>query len=161
MRSEGRAVEHQPALIDDEEGRRSVEPPFDPVKEIGKDRRRCRRAGQPFCLERLEARFTEPFAFGVEQPSERAADAIGRERLLQCLRLEQNRKTGKRPLRNRRCGERRQCSPQMILGGRIDRNTFRGKNSLQPFGGPVSFGRFVDARKRLQEDAIVAVLRKA
>src|SRR3546814_7124408 len=29
---EGRTVQHQPALVDDDEGRRSVEPAFDPVR---------------------------------------------------------------------------------------------------------------------------------
>jgi type IV secretion system protein TrbI len=53
---------------------------------------------QPLGLERLDAGVTKPLALGVEQLAPRTANAIGCERLLEGLRLEQHRQPGQRPL---------------------------------------------------------------
>src|SRR3546814_113629 len=79
---EGRTVQHQPALVDDDEGRRSVEPAFDPVEQIGEHGGRGAGAGQPFGLERLDIGVAQMLGFRIEQLAVRSADAIGTKRLL-------------------------------------------------------------------------------
>ena len=160
LRGEGRTVEHQPAFIDDDERRRAVEAAFDTVKQIGQHGRRSRRSGQPFGLERLETRFAQPFALGIEEPSERPADAVGGKRLLQCLRLQKDSKPGERALSDRRARQRAQRRPQMILGFWIDCDALRNEDRLKPFRGPVALCRLIDPRQRLQQDWLVAVLGK-
>ena len=131
------------------------------MEEIGEDGRRGSRTGQTFGLEGLEARVAKPLAFGIEQPPERSADAVGRKRLLERLRLEQNGKAGQRALGYRRGAKRGQRRPEMLLGGRIDRHAFGCENFLEPLRGPSHLRRLVDARQRLQRDAFIALFGKA
>src|SRR3546814_13374821 len=83
---EGGAAEDKPALVDEDQGRRAVEPAFDAVKQIGQNRRRGGCADQPLGFERLHARRPKMLGLGIEQPAPGAADQLGRERVLQFLR---------------------------------------------------------------------------
>ena len=82
------------------------------MKEIGENRGRRAGADQPFGLERLDRRRAEMFPFGVEQPPIGAADAIGAQRLLQVVGLEQDAKPGDGAFLDRRGGERSQRRPK-------------------------------------------------
>ena len=61
---------------------------------------------------------------GIEQTAKRPANAIGRERLLQGLRLQQHGKASQRAFGDRRGGERGERRPEMLLGHRIDCHAF-------------------------------------
>ncbi len=67
--AEAGIVEGDPALIDDDQGRSSVQPRLDPVKQMGEHRGRCTRSDQAFCLEGLNRADAEVFAVPVEQAS--------------------------------------------------------------------------------------------
>ena len=91
LRPEGRIVEREPALIDDQQGRASVEPALDTMEQVG-EHGRCRAgADQSFSFEGLDIRLAKPFGLGVQQPAPRASDAIRLQRLLQRGGLEQDR----------------------------------------------------------------------
>ena len=85
-------VEGEPAFVDDEQGRAAVEPVLDAVEEIGEHGGRGAGADQPFGLEGLDVGLAEPLGLGVEQPAAGAADAIGLQRLLQRVGLQQHRR---------------------------------------------------------------------
>ena len=108
-------VEGEPALVDDEQRRPAVEPVLDAVEEIGEHRGRRAGADQPLGLEGLDVGLAEPLGLGVEQPAPRAADAIGLQRLLQRVGLQQHRQAGERALGGGRRGQRGQRRPEMLL----------------------------------------------
>lgn len=116
---------------------------------------------QPFGFEGLEFAPAQLLGFGIEQPPELPADAIGRECLLQRLRLEEHGKAGERALGNRRCAKRGQGRPEMFLGRGIDDHTLGSKDCVEPFGSPVPLGRLIDPRERLQHDGASPVAGKA
>src|SRR3546814_1529474 len=90
---------------------------------------------------------------GVEQPPPGTADAIGRERLLQLLALQEHRQPGERAFGRRRRGKRAERGPQMLPGGGIDRDAFTAKDGSEPFRSPGTLTRLVDPRARLQGHA--------
>ena len=81
------------------------------MEQIGQDG--CGRSGadQALGLEGLHVRLADPLGLGVEQPAPRPADAIGRERLLELLALQQDREAGQRAFGGRRAGERSERRP--------------------------------------------------
>src|SRR5690606_29904783 len=87
-------VERQPALVDDDEGRRPVEAVLDAMEEIGEHRRRRTGADEALGLESLHARFAEMLDLRVEQPPIGATHAKGPERLFEIIGLEQYGQTG-------------------------------------------------------------------
>ena len=95
-------VERQPAFIDDQQRRPAVEAVFDAMEEIGEHGGRSAGADQPLGLERLHRGVTKPLGLGVEQTTRGAANAIGLQRALERLRLQQHRQAGERALHNRR-----------------------------------------------------------
>src|SRR3546814_17777081 len=85
-----------------------LEATLDAVEQIGEHRRGRSRPDQPLGLERLNVGIAEPLGLGVEELAPGSADAIGLERLLERLRLEQHRQPGQGPFGGRRRGERGQ-----------------------------------------------------
>src|SRR3546814_9895399 len=69
LRGEGGAVEDKPALVDDDQGRRAIEPLPDAVKEIGEHGGGRGGADEPLGLERLHTRVAEAFDLRVEEAS--------------------------------------------------------------------------------------------
>jgi hypothetical protein len=100
--AKSRAVEDQPAFVDDDERGRAVQPAFDPVEQVGQDGGGRSAADQAFGLERLHRRFAEPLGLRIEQPAPRPAEAVGGERLFELLALEQHGEPGQCALANRR-----------------------------------------------------------
>ena len=94
-------VEGEPAFIDDQQGRPAVEPAFDAMEEIGEHGGRGAGADQALGLECLDVGFAQPLGFGVEQAAIGTAEAIGLQRALQRLRLQQHREPGQRALGDR------------------------------------------------------------
>ena len=91
-------VEREPAFVDDQQRRPAVEPAFDAMKEIGQHGRRGAGADQALGLEGLDVGFSQPLGFGIEQATIGTAEAIGLQRALQRLRLQQHRQAGQRAL---------------------------------------------------------------
>jgi hypothetical protein len=117
---------------------------------------------QGYVMRRLVRRAIRySFDLGIEQPSERPANAIGRERLLQGLRLEQHGKAGEGALCHRCRAERSQRRPKMFLGRWINRHALGGQDCLKPFSSPVTLGRLIDPRQGLQLHRTRAVVGKA
>src|SRR5262249_51232005 len=58
---EGRIIERQPALVDDQQGGPAIKPPLDAMKEIGEYGGGGARADQSFGLEGLNVGASEPF----------------------------------------------------------------------------------------------------
>ena len=131
------------------------------MEEVGEHSGCGSRTGQAFGLEGLELAPAQLLGFGIEQPPERSADAIGGECLLERLRLEEHRKAGERALGNRRCAKRGQGRPEMFLGRGIDGHTLGSKDRMEPFGSPVPLGRLIDPRERLQHDGASPVAGEA
>ena len=75
LAGEARIVEGEPALVDDEQGRPTVEAILDAVEQIGEHRRRGAGADQALGLEGLDVGLAEALGFGIEQPAPGAADA--------------------------------------------------------------------------------------
>src|SRR3546814_6042990 len=73
-RGEGGAVEDKPALVDDDQGRRAIEPLPDAVKEIGEHGGGRGGADEPLGLERLHTRVAEAFDLRVEEASPRSEE---------------------------------------------------------------------------------------
>ena len=71
------------------------------MEEIGKDRRRGAGADQALGLEGLDVGLAEALGLGIQQSAPGTADRIGLQRLLQRVRLQENRQAGDRPLRDR------------------------------------------------------------
>src|SRR5271165_781726 len=111
LSGEAGVVEGEPALVDDEQSRPTVEPVADAAEEIGKHGGRRARADQPFRLEGLDVPFAEPLDLRVQQPAPRSCYGIGLERLLQSVRLQEHGEAGDCPLRARRRGERSEGGP--------------------------------------------------
>ncbi len=84
-------VEREPAFIDDQQCRPAVEPAFDAMKEIGQHGRRGRGSDQALGLKGLNVGLSQPLGFGIEQAAIGPAEAIGLQRALQRLRLQQHR----------------------------------------------------------------------
>ena len=105
------------------------------MKEIGEHGGRGAGADQAFGLEGLDRGVAEPLGLGVEQPAVGTAEAIGLQRPLQGLRLQQHRQAGERALRDRRRGERGQRRPEMLLHLRRDGDASRApgwRRSIRP-----------------------------
>jgi len=101
----------------------------------------------------LHIGFAEPLGLGVEQPAPRTADTIGGQRLLELLALQKDGKAGDCAFADRRRSQRAERGPDMLLGLRIDRDAFGGKDRRQPFGRPGAFCRIVDAGRRTDQAA--------
>ena len=102
LAGEALVVECQPAFIDDDERRRSVEPILDAVEELGQNGGRGLGADQPLGLEGLHRRSAEMLGLGVQQPAPGPADAVWPERLFQVVGLQQDAETGDRAFLDRR-----------------------------------------------------------
>ena len=111
LTGEAVVVEGEPALVDDEQRRPAVEPVLDAVEQIREDGRCRTRADQPFGLEGLDLGLAKPLRFRVEQAPPRAADGVGLQGLLQRIGLQEDRKAGNRPFRDRSRSERGQRRP--------------------------------------------------
>src|SRR3546814_14599465 len=97
-RGEGGAVEDKPALVEDDQGRRAIEPLPDAVKEIGEHGGGRGGADEPLGLERLHTRVAEAFDLRVEEASPGSADQLWRQRLFELLRLQPDREPGQRAI---------------------------------------------------------------
>ena len=128
------------------------------MEQVGQDG--CGRAStdQALGLESLNRRLPKPFSFGVEQTAPRPADAVGGERLLELLGLQQDGKTRERAFADRRRGQRSERRPDMLLGLRIDRDAFGSEDRGQPFGRPCPFGGIVDMGERLELHAVAGLV---
>ena len=82
-------VERKPAFVDDQQRRPAVEPALDAMEEIGQHRGRGRGSDQPLGLKGLDFGLSEPLGLGIEQAAVGTAEAIGLQRALQRLRLQQ------------------------------------------------------------------------
>ncbi len=89
-------VEREPTFVDDQQCRTTVEPPLDAMKEIGQHCRRGTCADQTFGFKGLDFGLSETLGLGIEQPAIGSAEAIGLQRTLERLRLQQHRQTGQR-----------------------------------------------------------------
>jgi hypothetical protein len=49
----------------------------------------------------------------------------------------------------------------MFLGGRVNRHAFLGEDRRHPFGRPGALGRVIDARQRLERNAVLRSGRQA
>ena len=76
LRGEAAIVEREPAFVDDEQRRPTIEAAFDAMEEIGEYGGRGAGADQTFGLESLDGRLAETLGLGVEQPAVGTADAI-------------------------------------------------------------------------------------
>ena len=96
---------------------------------------------------------------GIEQPAVGAAEAIGLQRPLQVVRLQQHGEAGEGAFGDRRRGERGQRRPEMLLGLGRDRSRLRAARiaAIQSAAQARSRG-IVDRRKRLERDGGVARL---
>ena len=74
--AKARIVEHEPALVDDQQSRPSVEQTLDTMKQVRKHGRGGTRSDQPFGLECLDIRCAKALGFGIEQPTPGATDTV-------------------------------------------------------------------------------------
>lgn len=87
---EALVIEGEPAFVNDQQRRSAVETILYAMEEIGEHGGRGARADQSFGFERLDRCLAKIFGFGVEQAPVRAADAVGPERLLEIVGLQQD-----------------------------------------------------------------------
>ena len=158
---EGRVVEDQPTLVDDEQGRPAVEAALDAMEEIGQHSGGGASADQPLGLKGLDRCGAELLGLGVEQSAGRAANAIRLQRLLQRRRLQQHREPGDGALLHRRGCQRGERRPDVLLRGRVDGDAFLGEDRRHPLRRPSAFGRIVDLGQRLQRDGVLGSRRQA
>jgi hypothetical protein len=78
LRAEGRVVEREPTLVDDQERGPPVELGLDAMEQRGEHRGGRAGADQPLGLEDLNIGLAEALGFGVEESPPGPADAIGR-----------------------------------------------------------------------------------
>ena len=130
------------------------------MEQIGEHGGRSPRADQAFGLERLDRGFTQPLAFGVQQPAKGTADAIGLKRSLQDLRLEQDGQACQRPLTGGGGRQGRQGGPQMILHVRRYADLLAIEDCGDPFSRPAAFGVIVNVSERLKCDGLGRIVRQ-
>ena len=115
-------VKREPALINDDKGRPPIKAVLNAVKQIGKHRRRDRRAHQAVGLEGLYGGFAKGLVLRIKDPTVWSPETVRLKSTLECVCLKKNRETRQCPFLNWRRSERGQCRPQegFCLGGNLN-----------------------------------------
>ncbi len=98
MPGEALVIQREPAFIHNQQRRATVEAVLDAMEEIGEHSGSRAGADQPFGLEDLNIGFAQMLGLGVEQTAIGPVDAIGPERLLEIVGLQQDGQSRQRAL---------------------------------------------------------------
>ncbi len=155
---EHRVIKKQPGFIEDQQRGRAVEAFIEAGEQVAQHGQHRRLAVHEFFhLEALHGTRAKAIRIRVQQLAVGAAQHIGRERLAQCVRLQQHRQARHRALFDGRTGKAAECRPDRRLLVRADGDAFVQQAAFQPFGGPGAVALLIDAGQRLESNcAIVA-----
>lgn len=143
-------------LVQDQERRSAVEARFQAVEQVGQHRQdHAGLAHQGLGLEGLHVGERQPVLGGVQQPTERAFQGIGRQRGLQGVGLQQHGEPGQGAFVRRRAGQTAERRPDGVLDLGGDADTFVDQQCADPLGGPAAGGGIVDGAQGLEGERAV------